>query len=386
MRIAVIGSKGLPPQQGGIEHHCAEVYSRLVKKGHLVDLFGRSSYTNLSWRDPSAYQGIRVISMPGLSVRGFDALTSTAMSAVMSSLLVYDIVHFHALGPSLWSWLPKLAGSAKVVVTCHGLDWQRSKWGKSSSSIIKLGEKAAVRFANHITVVSDDLQDYFANVYSQNTTCIGNAPADYSDCDDTFSYGKSLGLNPKKYILFLGRLVPEKCPDLLIKAFHTAQLNGWKLVVAGGVSDTSKFAHSLVRLAGNNPNIIFPGALRGAKLTEIVRNAGLFTLPSNLEGQPLALLEAMREGIPVLASDISVHKKILGSGTRGLLFSANNLDSCITQLQWATQNNLAMLNQAKLAQQYVSINHSWDQVAKDYLQIYKELQSISYQAHQMTTA
>ena len=386
MRIAVIGSKGLPPHQGGIEHHCAEVYSRLAKKGHLVDLFGRSSYTGLSWRDRFAYQGIRVMSMPGSGLRGVDALTSSAMSAALSSLLVYDVVHFHALGPSLWTWLPRLAGSAKVVVTCHGLDWQRSKWGKRSSYLIHLGEKAAVRFADHITVVSDDLQEYFDTVYDQRTTYIGNAPANYSDCDDTFSYGKSLGLNPQKYILFLGRLVPEKCPDLLIQAFNAAQMNDWKLVLAGGISDTSKFAKSLVHLAKNNPNILFPGELHGAKLSEIVRNAGLFTLPSNLEGQPLALLEAMREGIPIVASDIPVHQKILGSGDRGLLFSVNDLTSCATQLQWATENNLAMLDKAKLAQQYVNTNHNWDQVANDYLRVYEGLQESTYQPQHMTTA
>jgi glycosyltransferase involved in cell wall biosynthesis len=145
MKIAVIGSKGLPPKQGGIEHHCAEIYPRMVAQGHLVDLFARSSYTNSSWRDREEFDGVRVVSFSGSGLRGIDALVSSSLGAAAASLLRYDIVHFHALGPSLWTCLPRLSSSAKVIVTCHGLDWQRDKWGKFSSYLIRLGEQTAVR-------------------------------------------------------------------------------------------------------------------------------------------------------------------------------------------------------------------------------------------------
>lgn len=126
MKIAVIGAKGLPPRQGGIEHYCADVYPRMVAQGHEVDLFGRSSYTDLSAFHEYNFDGVRTISMPSLSMRGMDALASSAIGAVMASKTHYDIVHFHALGPSLFTWLPKLANRrTKIVVTCHGLDWQR---------------------------------------------------------------------------------------------------------------------------------------------------------------------------------------------------------------------------------------------------------------------
>ncbi|KYC42437.1 hypothetical protein WA1_20960 [Scytonema hofmannii PCC 7110] len=132
MKIAVIGAKGLPPKQGGIEHYCAELYPRIVKQGHSVDLFARS-YTDCSWRDHYDYKGVQVISVPGLSLRGVDAFITSASGAVAASAKKYDIIHFHALGPSLFTCLPRVAISAKVVVTCQGLDWQHAQWGSIST-------------------------------------------------------------------------------------------------------------------------------------------------------------------------------------------------------------------------------------------------------------
>jgi len=372
MRIAVIGSKGLPPKQGGIEHHCAEVYPRMVARGHLVDLWARSSYTGLTWRDPCEFEGVRVVSFPGSGLRGIDALISSALGATASSLLRYEIVHFHALGPSLWTRLPHLASSSKIVVTCHGLDWQRSKWGKTSSHLIRLGEQAAVQFAHRIVVVSEELQHYFLKEYGRETIYIGNAPARYTEFDPDFSYGTSLGLDRGRYILFLGRLVPEKCPDLLIESFQKLQSAGWKLVLAGGESDAPAFSDHLLNLAAGNPNIVFTGELRGKRLAEIMRNAGLFVLPSRLEGQPLALLEAMRENIPVLASDISVHQKLI-ERDRGILFRANDIKDCLSKLDWAIHHLPELSTMAENAQTYVKTHCDWDQITTDYLNIYREI-------------
>jgi glycosyltransferase involved in cell wall biosynthesis len=372
MRIAVIGSKGLPPKQGGIEHHCAEIYPRMVAAGHLVDLFARSSYTEMTWRDPYDFNGVRVVSFPGSGLRGIDALASSACGAIASSLLHYDIVHFHALGPSLWTWLPRLSSTAKVVVTCHGLDWQRDKWGKSSSRLILLGEQAAMRFAHRIVVVSEELQLYFQGQYGRETTYISNAPATYTEADPSFSYGSSLELEKGRYILFLGRLVPEKCPELLIQAFQKLQSNGWKLVMAGGISDTTSFTTHLLKLAEGRTDIVFTGELRGKRLAEIMRNAGLFVLPSCLEGLPLALLEAMRENIPILASDIPVHQKLIHHD-RGMLFRVNNLDDCVAKLNWAIHHPLELSAMSKKAQVYVKTHHNWDNITTDYLNVYREI-------------
>jgi glycosyltransferase involved in cell wall biosynthesis len=374
MKIAVIGAKGLPPKQGGIEHYCGELYPRMVAQGHSVDLFARASYTGENWGDSYDYQGVKVIPLQGLAVRGVDAFMTSGLAAMLATgrNAKYDIIHFHALGPSLFTCIPNLASSAKVVVTCQGLDWQRAKWDSFSSNLIHLGEKAAVRFADKIIVVSDALQTYFTQTYNRETVYIPNAPASYSDSDQNFGYGSLLGLQPGRYVLFLGRMVPEKRPDLLVDAFSQLQPNGWKLVLVGGVSDTKSFTSELLAKIAKNPNIVFAGELRGERLAEIMRGAGLFALPSDLEGLPLAMLEAMNEGVPVLASDIPPHQQLIGDD-RGLLFTADNLESCRQNLEWAIDNPQILAEMANKGQKHVQTNYSWESITCKTLELYQNL-------------
>ena len=371
MRIAVIGAKGLPPLQGGIEHYCAELYPRMVTQGCSVDLFARASYTETKLGKRYDYKGVNVIPLPGLKMRGIDAFVTSALGAVASFTSHYDIIHFHALGPSLFTCLPRIASNSKIVVTCQGLDWQRAKWGSFSTGLIQLGEQAAVKFAHGIIVVSNALQTYLKRTYGRQTVYIPNAPASYADSDSQFNYGKELGLEKARYILFLGRMVPEKRPDLLIEAFSKLQQTGWKLVLAGGVSDTKTYTAEILNKISNNPNIVFAGELRGVRLAEIVRGAGLFALPSDLEGLPLAMLEAMREGIPVVASDIPPHQQLVAG--RGILFEAGNVDSCLQSLQWSIQNPQECAKMAKNAQIYLQNNYSWERITSDTMRLYTKL-------------
>lgn len=383
MKIAVIGAKGLPAKQGGIEHHCQELYSRMVKRGHSVDLFARSSYTGSSLPHVDEVQGIRVISLPSLKLKGLDALFNSALGGVASSGIHYDIVHFHALGPALFSWLPRIASSAKVVVTCHGLDWRRAKWDKASSQLLRMGESTAARFAHGLIVVSEELRSYFRQTYGREPIYIPNGTSSLSQSDANFSYGSSLGLRQGGYILFLGRLVPEKCPDLLINAFQTLKPLGWKLAIVGSSSDTNHYSSKLVDMAAKSTDIVFTGELKGARLAEIIRGAGLFVLPSQVEGLPIAMLEAMQEGVPVLASDIPVHHQLTdgkldvskqwGLGTRGMVFQVGNVDSCVSSLDWAIRHPQALEIMAQNARSYVQANHDWDAITTKTLKLYSAL-------------
>lgn len=377
MKIAVIGAKGLPAKQGGIERYCQELYPQLVAQGHSVDLFARPSYTETAWFSSYDYQGVKVICLPSLPIRGLDAFTSSAFGALATLFKSYDIVHFHALGPALFCWLPRLASQAGVVVTCQGLDWQRAKWGKLSSNLIRWGEKAAVKYADEIVVVSKDLETYFHRTYRLATNYIPNAPGQYVDSNPECPYLNSLGLNKQGYVLFLGRLVPEKRPDLLIQAFQKLQPSGWKLALAGGNSDTTEYKNQLVKMAGGNPNIIFTGELQGECLAEIVRGAGLFVLPSDLEGLPLVMLEVMREGIPVLASDIGAHRQLIGQDQdRGLLFEAGNIADCQEVLGQALSEPQDLAVMASKAQQHVKVNYNWDKITYENLSLYAKIANL----------
>lgn len=374
MKIAVIGAKGLPVKQGGIERYCEEVYPRMVAQGHSVDLFARSSYTNSPWFSSHDFRGVQVLSLPSLPIKGIDAFTNSALATIAASGKRYDIIHIHALGPALFSWLPRIASSSKVVVTCHGLDWQRAKWGTCSRWLIHSGEMNAVRYAHKLLVVSKALQSYFQNTYGIEPFYIPNGPGTYGESDPNFTYGKSLGLQQGRYLLFLGRLVPEKRPDLLIQAFQLLKPQGWKLVIAGGNSDTTQYIAKLYNLAAENKDVLFVGELYGNRLAEIVRGAGLFVLPSDIEGLPIVMLEAMQEGIPVLASNIPPHQQLIGK-ERGLLFEAGNLDSCVQVLEQALQQPLVIAKMARRAQMHVQANYSWDNIVSETLKLYEQVSS-----------
>ena len=376
MKIAVIGAKGLPAKQGGIETYCQELYPQLVAQGHSVDLFARPSYTESPWFSNYDYKGVRVICLPSLPLRGLDAFTSSAFGAIATLFKDYDIVHFHALGPSLFCWLPRLTSNAGVVVTCQGLDWQRAKWGKFSSALIRWGEKAAVKYADEIVVVSKALESYFLDTYGLETKYIPNAPGKYSDSDPDFAYINSLGLTKGRYVLFLGRLVPEKRPELLLKAFQKLQPQGWKLALAGGNSDTTDYISQMEKMAQGNPNILFTGELHGEHLAEVVRGAGLFVLPSDLEGLPLVMLEVMREGVPVLASDIPAHCQLIGND-RGMLFKAGNVDDCCRSLEKALSQPEELALMAENAQDNVKVNYNWKKITYDNLSLYAKIANLT---------
>ena len=375
MKVAVIGPKGLPAKQGGIEHHCSEVYPRMVAQGNSVVLFARSSYTDFPWFQKYKYKGVEIVTLPSLCLRGVDAFISSLLGSISVCLGQYNIVHFHALGPALFCWLPKFmpfVKKPKIIVTCQGLDWKRAKWGKFSSTLIRLGERAAARFADEITVVSRDLEAYFWQTYRRRTIYIPNAPASYADSDPNFNFGSSLGLQSGKYIVYLGRLVPEKRPELLVDAFKQLDNEDWKLVLVGGVSDTSSYQRELIKRSDKRQDIVFTGELRGKLLAEIVRGAGLFALPSDLEGLPLAMLEAMREGVPILASDILAHRQLLGSD-RGVLFQAGNLSSCVDKIQFSLNNFEILSSMALNAKNHVVEQYTWEKVTADNLDVYSKL-------------
>jgi glycosyltransferase involved in cell wall biosynthesis len=371
-RIAVVGAKGVPPKQGGIEHHCAELYSRIAKRGYQVDLFARASYTQQGWYRCSQFAGVRVISLPSLRLAGVDALIAAFLGSVAVTLRRYEVVHFHAVGLALFCWLPRFFTPAKVVVTCHGLDWQRSKWGKLSSLLIHLGERMSVLCAHEIIVVSEALQSYFWTVYGRETVYIPNAPVPFAAPEPDAVYVRSLNLQPQKYVVFVGRLVPEKAPDLLIQAFHALETD-FKLVLVGGESDTSAYLNYLEHLAREgNGNIIFTGQLLGQQLAEVVRQAGLFILPSKLEGMPIALMEGMHEGIPVIVSNIPPHQNLV-TDERGVLFEQGNQRACTEALRWAIDHPQQMTAKAKRARRYICSNYSWDQSAVDTICLYRFL-------------
>ena len=294
LRVAMFGQKRLT-REGGVEIVVKELCTRMARDGYQVTCYNRSGHhvSGAEYDKKTEYKGICQKSVPTIEKRGL-AVTSSFFAALYSAFGKYDIVHIHAEGPAFFAWLPKVFGK-KVIVTIHGLDWQREKWKSGfGSKFIRQGEKNAVKYADEIIVLSKGVQNYFKKTYGRETHFIPNG-VNSPEIREAELITKKFGLSKNSYILFLGRLVPEKGIRYLIEAFKQVKTDK-KLVIAGGSSDTDSFTKELKELAKDDDRIIFTGFVEGQMLEELYSNSYIYTLPSDLEGMPLSLLEAMSYG------------------------------------------------------------------------------------------
>jgi len=305
VRVAFIGGRGVVSKYSGIESYYEQAGHELARLGHEVTVYCRSYFTP----PMSTHNGMRVRRLPTIRSKHLETFVHTLLSTAHAMASDYDVVHYHCLGPALFSFLPRLAGK-KTVVTVQGLDWQRGKWGWIASRVLRWGEAAAVASPNATMVVSRTLQQHYHQQYKRDTIYVPNGatPASRRLPRQLIEWD----LLPDKYVLFLGRFSPEKNCHLLIDAFETLHTD-MKLVLAGGSSHSDSYARRLRR--HESAQIRFLPWVSGSDLEEIVSNAALFVLPSELEGLSLALLDAMAAGVCVLTSDIPENNEVVeGNG------------------------------------------------------------------------
>lgn len=350
MKIAMIGQKGIPASYGGIERHVEEISTRLVERGHEVTVFCRPHYTKLK----GEYKGVRLVSIPSVQTKHFDTASHCALSAFQTLIEDYDIVHFHALGPSIFAGVPKIR-RAKTVVTVHGLDWRRDKWGKVASWILRRCEYTSVRFPSRTIVVSKVLKDYFRSKYGRVVTYIPNGTN--LPCLREPSKILEMGIRPHKYVLFVGRLVPEKGCHYLIEAFKKIDAD-LDLVIAGGTSFSGDYVDRL-RAMGNE-KARFLGYVYGDVLDELYSNTRLFVLPSDLEGLPIALLEAMSFGNCCLASDIPENLEVLAGC--GVTFAHGDVGDLEEKMSSLLTDSDVCRAAGQRAREHVLETYNWDRV------------------------
>jgi glycosyltransferase involved in cell wall biosynthesis len=305
VRVAFIGGRGLVSKYSGIESYYEQAGRELARLGHEVTVYCRSYFTP----PMKTHNGMRVLRLPTIRSKHLETAVHTLLSTVHAMTSDCDIVHYHCLGPALFSFLPRLAGK-KTVVTIQGLDWQRGKWGRIASRVLRWGEVAAVASPNATMVVSRTLQQHYRQQHKRETTYVPNGA---TVVPRRFSRRLSeWGLVSENYVLFLGRFSPEKNCHLLINAFEALNTN-MKLVLAGGTSHSDAYVESL--RCHESDKIRFLPWVSGSDLEELLSNAAVFALPSELEGLSLALLEAMAAGVCVLTSDIPENNEVVeGTG------------------------------------------------------------------------
>lgn len=369
MRIAMLGHKTIPSRQGGIEIVVEELTVRMAKLGHKITVYNRSGHhvsgKEFDSKKLKIYKGVRLKYVPTIDAKGLAAMSSSFFAAVAAAFGKYDVVHFHAEGPCAMLWLPKLFGK-RCIATVHGLDHQRAKWGKLASTYIMLGEKCAVRFANEIIVLSEGVQQYFLDMYGRKTVFIPNG-VNRPVIREAKIIKEKFGLEKDDYILFLGRLVPEKGLRYLIQAFKQVKTNK-KLVIAGGSSDTDAFAAELQEMAKGDDRILFTGFVQGQELDELYSNAYVYTLPSDLEGMPLSLLEAMSYGNCCLVSDIDECASVIED--RALVFKKSDVNDLKEKLQMACDNIEAVAKMKAEAADFICRKYNWDDVVGKTLKLY----------------
>ena len=332
MRIAMAGHKRIPSREGGIEVVVEELAARMVVHGHAVTCYNRSGH-HVSGREYDAehldeYRGIRLKHLPTIDRKGLAAVTSSFFGCLAAAFGPYDVVHVHAEGPAMFSWIPRLTGK-RVILTIHGLDWARDKWkGSFGSWYIRMGEKTGARCAHEIIVLNHSTQKYFLDTYGRTTHYIPNGvnPAAPVPAD---IIREKYGLEKDSYILYLGRMVPEKGCHYLVDAFKKLDTDK-KLVIAGGSSDTHWYMDELKEQAGGDERVIFTGFVDGQLREELYSNAYLFVLPSDLEGMPLCLLEAMSYGNCVITSDIEECANVIHDN--GIVFREGDVDDLAQKL------------------------------------------------------
>ena len=370
LRIAMFGQKRLS-REGGIEIVVRELATRMVENGHEVTCYNRSGHhvSGNEFDDTCDKEilGIKQKNVPTIEKKGLAAVSASFFAALCSAFGKYDLVHIHAEGPAFLCWIPKLLGK-KVIVTVHGIDWQREKWKSGfGSKFIRQGEKNAVKYADEIIVLSKSVQTYFEDTYGRKTRFIPNGVTRPKVRQAEIITDK-FGLTKDSYILFLGRLVPEKGIRYLIEAFKDVQTEK-KLVIAGGSSDTDKFTDELKELAKGDDRILFTGFVQGRELEELYSNAYIYTLPSDLEGMPLSLLEAMSYGNCCLVSDIDECTEVVES--KALIFKKSDVNDLKKTLQEACVRINWIEIFKKQASEFICNKYNWDEIVQATLRLYR---------------
>jgi glycosyltransferase involved in cell wall biosynthesis len=361
LRVAFVGGRGVVSKYSGIETYYEEVGKHLVERGHEVTVYCRSYFT-----PPIAERhGMKLVRLPTIQSKHLETVIHTLLSTIHAITQGYDIVHYHCLGPALFSFWPRLFGT-KTAVTVQGLDWQRKKWGPVASFILRMGERASVRFPDATMVVSQTLQQRYRELHHVETSCVPNggllrdraAPNEIS----------KFGIEPGNYVLFLGRISPEKGCHLLVEAFDQIDTDV-RLVMAGASSYCDDYSRELRRHAGDRIRLL--DWVSGDTLDELLTNAMLFVLPSDLEGLSLALLDAMGAGLCVLASDVPENREVVEGA--GFTFRRGDARDLAKKLRFLIANPTLREAVGRSARMRIQEKYQWPTIAGEIERVYFEM-------------
>ncbi|WP_426667369.1 glycosyltransferase family 4 protein [Mucilaginibacter sp. McL0603] len=362
MKIMVLGTRGIPDIPGGVETHCEHLYPRMLKNGeNSITVICRSNYVEDKSR--KEYKGINLKNIYSPKSKSFEAIVHSFLSVIYIAFKRPDVVHIHAIGPNLVTGLARLF-NLKVVMTHHGPDYKRMKWNGLAKFFLKTGEWMGVKFGNHVIVISQEIKQHIADTYNRTDSILIPNGVDKPTVSTNTDYLETLGITKDQYIFTLGRFVPEKGFDYLIRAYAQTNLSKkYRLVIAGDADHESEYSLELKALAKKN-NVVLTGFIKGEKLQQLFSYAALFVLPSFYEGLPIALLEAMSYGLPILASNIPANTQV--NLPQDCYFKVGNEAMLIYYM-----DSLKLREQERF--EYQMKQYDWDLIADQTLDVYKSL-------------
>lgn len=363
INIMVLGLRGFPNVQGGVESHCQELYPRLIEKGFSIDVITRAPYVDNNVKD---WKGIRFRALWSPSSSGLEAMLHSLLGVLYAGVKRPDVLHIHAIGPGIVTPIARLLG-LRVVVTHHGPDYDREKWGKFARFILKTGEAMGMRYSSRRIVISNVIRTLVMDKYTKPSDLIPNgvSPAGAPGSGLVLT---ECGLEAGKYVVLVSRMVPEKRHLNLIKAFRQAGLREWKLVLVGDFSAEDAYVKKVRAEIGESVDIILTGFRSGEELRDLLTNAGIFVLPSSHEGLPIALLEAMSYGLPVIASDIPAHLEL--DLDKRCYFPLGDEAKLSDRLKSFERDLEFRRNQSEFGKKLVAKKYDWGEVANSTAEVY----------------
>lgn len=365
VKIVVTGTRGIPNVMGGVETHVEELFPRIVRLGYDVTVIRRSTYVHDGLTE---WHGVKLVDIPTPKKKAFEAIVHTWRAIWRAKKLRADIVHIHAIGPAMLSPLARLLGM-KVVFTHHGPDYDRDKWGMAAKTMLKLGERMGCTFANDVIVISNVIKDLIARKYgrTENVHLIYNGVPQPEVCDYP-EYFSELGIERGKYILGMCRFVPEKNLHHLVEAYTRLRDSGrlpagMRLVLAGDTDFEDDYSVGLKKTALDN-GVVLTGFVKGRKLHSLLTNAACYCLPSSHEGLPIALLEAMSYGLPVVVSDIPANKEVALPSSD--YFHVGDVAALADKLAVIVARPLSRID-------YDLSKYDWDKIAEQTAEVYRSL-------------
>ncbi|MFA6514269.1 MAG: glycosyltransferase family 4 protein [Patescibacteria group bacterium] len=362
MKIAFIGQKGIPAQNGGVDRHVENLAMFLAKKGEEIIVYNRNGYLPEKINN---WKGVKLIYLPFINQKNSAAITHSFLATVDAMRKKVEVIHYHGIGPCLLAWIPRLfTPKIKVIATLHSFDYGNDKWSTFAKFMLKLGEKSMCKYAHEVIVLTNLMRDYLLQRHGRESIVIPNGA--YVELNNQINHLLQFGLEPKKYLISLSRIIRLKGIQYLIKAFKSLPENDFKLTIVGD----GEYREELEKIAEGDPRIIFTGNQSGEVLNQLYTQAKMFIQSSEMEGLSISLLEAMAHGVPCLVSEISANRE--AAGDTALYFYPKNIESLKEKLVYALSHEEEMNMLGEKSKERAITMFNWETIADNTIKVYKK--------------